>query len=83
MASRQCEKRLWLEVYLSYLIAHGSDVEQRYPVGEDVNDAVRAQYPDGVLVYYGHGAEGAVEETQRLHVRTALHSDLRGHLQSA
>ena len=66
MAGRQCEKRLWLEVYRSDLIEYGSDVEQRFAVGDDVNDVARAQYPDGVLVSYDRGAEGAVEETQRL-----------------
>lgn len=66
MAGRQCEKRLWLAVYRSDLIEYGSDVEQRFAVGEDVNDVARAQYPDGVLVTYDHGAMAAVEETRRL-----------------
>ena len=66
MAGCQCEKRLWLEVYRSDLIEYGSDVEQRFAVGEDVNDVARAQYSDGVLVSYDHGAEAAVEETRRL-----------------
>ena len=66
MAGRQCEKRLWLEVYRSHLIEYGSDVEQRFAVGEDVTDVARAQYPDGVLVSYDHGANAAVEHTRRL-----------------
>ncbi len=66
MAGHQCEKRLWLEVYRPDLIEYGSDVEQRFAVGENVNEVARAQYPDGVLVSYDHGAEGAVEDTQRL-----------------
>ena len=66
MAGRQCEKRLWLEVYRSDLIEYGSDVEQRFAAGEDVNDVARAQYPDGVLVSYDHGANAAVEHTRRL-----------------
>ncbi len=66
MAGCQCEKRLWLEVYRSDLIEYGSDVEQRFAVGEDVNDVARAQYPDGVLVSYDPGPEAAVEETRRL-----------------
>ncbi|MYB56540.1 MAG: DUF2779 domain-containing protein [Gemmatimonadetes bacterium] len=66
MAGRQCEKRLWLEMYRSDLIEYGSDVEQRFAVGDNVNDVARAQYPDGVLVSYDHGAEGAVEDTRRL-----------------
>ncbi len=66
MAGRQCEKRLWLEVYRSDLIEYGSDVEQHFAVGDDVNDMARAQYPDGVLVSYDHGPEAAVEETRRL-----------------
>lgn len=66
MAGRQCEKRLWLEVYRSHLIEYGSDVEQRFAVGENVNEVARAQYPDGVLVSYDHGPNAAVEETRRL-----------------
>ena len=66
MAGCQCEKRLWLEVYRSDLIEYGTDVEQRFAVGEDVNDVARAQYPNGVLVSYDRGAEGAVEDTRRL-----------------
>ena len=66
MAGRQCEKRLWLEVYRPDLIEYGSDVEQRFAAGEDVNDVARAQYPDGVLVSYDCGANAAVEHTQRL-----------------
>ena len=45
MAGRQCEKRLWLEVYQSDLIEYGPDVEQRFATGHDVNDVARAQYP--------------------------------------
>ncbi len=66
MAGRQCEKRLWLEVYRSDLIEYGPDVEQRFAVGDNVNDIARAQYPDGVLVSYDHGANAAVKHTQRL-----------------
>lgn len=66
MAGRQCEKRLWLEVHRPHLIEYGSDVEQRFAAGDDVNDIARAQYPDGVLVSYDHGANAAVEHTQRL-----------------
>ena len=66
MAGRQCEKRLWLEAYRSHLIEYGSDVEQRFAAGDKVNDIARAQYPDGVLVSYDHGANAAVEETLRL-----------------
>ena len=66
MAGRQCEKHLWLEVYRSHLIEYGSDVEQRFAVGDNVNDVARAQYPDGVLVSYDHGANAAVEHTRRL-----------------
>ena len=66
MAGRQCEKRLWQEVYRSHLIEYGSDAEQRFAVGNEVNDVARAQYPDGVLVSYDHGPEAAVEDTQRL-----------------
>ena len=66
MAGHQCEKRLWLEVYRSDLIEYGSDVEQRFAAGDDVNDIARAQYPDGVLVSYDRGANAAVEETRRL-----------------
>ena len=66
MAGRQCEKRLWLEVYRSDLIEYGSDVEQRFAAGDNVNDIARAQYPDGVLVSYDHGANAAVEHTRRL-----------------
>ena len=66
MAGRQCEKRLWLEVYRSDLIEYGADVEQRFAAGDDVNEVARAQYPDGVLVSYGRGAEAAVEDTKRL-----------------
>ena len=66
MAGRQCEKRLWLEVYRSDLIEYGPDVEQRFAVGDNVNDIARAQYPDGVLVSYDHGANAAVEHTRRL-----------------
>ena len=66
MAGRQCEKRLWLEVYRSHLIEYGSDVEHRFAVGDDVNEVARAQYPDGVLVSYDRGANAAVEHTQRL-----------------
>ena len=66
MAGRQCEKRLWLEVYRSDLIEYGPDVEQRFAAGDNVNDIARAQYPDGVLVSYDHGANAAVEKTQRL-----------------
>ena len=66
MAGRQCEKRLWLEMYRSDLIEYGSDVEQRFAAGEDVNDVARAQYPDGILVSYDHGANAAVEHTRRL-----------------
>ena len=66
MAGRQCEKRLWLEVYRSDLIEYGSDVEQRFAAGDKVNDVARAQYPDGVLVFYDHGANAAVEKTRHL-----------------
>ncbi len=66
MAGRQCEKRLWLEVYRSHLIEYGSDVEQRFAAGDNVNDVARAQYPDGVLVSYDHGANAAVEHTRCL-----------------
>lgn len=66
MAGRQCEKRLWLEVYRSDLIEYGSDVEQRFAVGDNVNKVAQAQYPDGVLVSYDHGANAAVEDTRRL-----------------
>ncbi len=66
MAGLQCEKRLWLEVYRSDLIEYGPDTEQRFAVGNEVNDVARVQYPDGVLVSYDHGAEAAVEETRRL-----------------
>ncbi|MYC13571.1 MAG: DUF2779 domain-containing protein [Gemmatimonadetes bacterium] len=66
MAGRQCEKRLWLEMYRSHLIEYGSDVEQRFAAGDNVNEVAHAQYPDGVLVSYDHGAKAAVEETQRL-----------------
>ncbi len=66
MAGRQCEKRLWLEVYRSDLIEYGPDVEQRFAAGDNVNDIARAQYPDGVLVSYDHGANAAVEHTRRL-----------------
>ncbi len=65
-AGRQCEKRLWLEVYRSDLIEYDSDVEQRFAAGDNVNDIARAQYPDGVLVSYDHGANAAVEHTRRL-----------------
>ena len=43
MAGRQCEKRLWLEVYRSDLIEYGSDVEQRFAAGDDGNDMARGQ----------------------------------------
>lgn len=43
MLGRQCEKRLWLEVYRSHLIEYGADVEQHFAVGEDVNDTARGQ----------------------------------------
>ncbi len=66
MAGRQCEKRLWLEMYRSHLIEYGSDVEQRFAAGDNVNEVAHAQYLDGVLVSYDHGAKAAVEETQRL-----------------
>ena len=66
MAGRQCEKRLWLEVHRSDLIEYGPDAQQRFAVGNEVNDIARAQYPDGVLVSYDHGPMAAVEETQRL-----------------
>ena len=66
MSGRQCEKRLWLEVHRPDLIEYGPDVEQRFAVGNNVNDIARAQYPDGVLVSYDHGANAAVEHTQRL-----------------
>ena len=66
MSGRQCEKRLWLEVYRSDLIEYGPDVEQRFAAGDNVNDIARAQYPDGVLVSYDHGANAAVEHTRRL-----------------
>ena len=66
MAGRQCEKRLWLEVYRSDLIEYGPDVEQRFAAGDNVNDIARAQYPNGVLVSYDHGANAAVEHTRRL-----------------
>ena len=35
-------------------------------MGNEVNDIARAQYPDGVLVTYDHGAMAAVEDTKRL-----------------
>ncbi len=66
MSGRQCEKRLWLEVHRSDLIEYGPDVEQRFAAGDNVNDIARAQYPDGVLVSYDHGANAAVEHTRRL-----------------
>ena len=66
MLGRQCEKRLWLEVHRPELIEYGPDTEQRFAVGNEVNDIARAQYPDGVLVTYDHGAMAAVEDTQRL-----------------
>ena len=66
MAGRQCEKRLWLEVYWPDLIEYGSDVEQRFAAGDNVNEVAQAQYPDGILVSYDYGAKAAVEETQRL-----------------
>ncbi len=66
MAGLQCEKRLWLEVHRSDFIEYDADAEQRFAVGNEVNDVARAQYPDGVLVSYDHGPEAAVEETRRL-----------------
>lgn len=66
MAGRQCGKRLWLEAHRRDLIAYDPDVKHRLAVGEDVNDVARAQYPDGALVGFDHGADAAIAETNRL-----------------
>ncbi|MDE2889197.1 MAG: DUF2779 domain-containing protein [Gemmatimonadota bacterium] len=66
MAGLQCQKRLWLEVHRPDLIEYDPGTEQRFAVGEDVNDVARAQYPGGVLVEYDEGADAAIEETRRL-----------------
>ena len=66
MAGLQCQKRLWLEVHRPELIEYDAGTEQRFAVGEDVNDVARARFPGGVLVEYDDGADAALKETWRL-----------------
>ncbi len=66
LAGRQCEKRLWLEVYRPDLIEFDDSVKQRFDMGNMVNDVARSQFPGGVLIEYERGTTEALKETRRL-----------------
>jgi predicted RecB family nuclease len=50
VASRQCQRRLWLEVNRPQLRVYGPDTRRRFAQGHRLNEVVYGLYPNGRLI---------------------------------
>jgi hypothetical protein len=50
VASRQCQRRLWLEVNRPQLRIYGPETRRRFAQGHQLNEVVHRLYPDGTLI---------------------------------
>jgi hypothetical protein len=73
LAHRQCQKRLWLQIYKPELLPVADAATQaRFNTGNQVGEIARSLYPDGVLIE-GNDLQQALRDTSEIMKTSPTH----------
>lgn len=64
IASKQCQKRLWLQIHRPELLEISSGAEQGFQIGYEVGDVAQGLYPNGILIQDDDDLSAAIASTK-------------------